>query len=115
MGLIDNMKLNPFSIAVDGSNDTGLSKMNPLTVRIFDLERSRIVTRFLDKCTATASTAEALYSVVDGKLVDIENPWKYCTSVAVANTSVNTQFLEIQSSAKKFCHILQWVPLPHDP
>ena len=92
MGLIDNMKLNPFSIAVDGSNDTGLSKMNPLTVRIFDLERSRIVTRFLDMCTATASTAEALYSVVDGKLVElfgIENPWEYCTSVAVDNTSAN--------------------------
>ena len=30
MALVDIMKLNPFSIAVDGSNDVGLSKMNPL-------------------------------------------------------------------------------------
>lgn len=92
MDLVDSMKLNPFSIAVDGSNDVGLSKMNPLTVHIFDLERSRIVTRFLDMCTATASTAEAIYGVVDEKLaelLEIENPWKYCTSVGVDNTSVN--------------------------
>ena len=61
--LVDNMKSSPFSIAVDGSNDNGLSKMNPLTVRIFDLERSRIVTRFLDMCTATSSTAEAILTV----------------------------------------------------
>lgn len=90
--LIDSMKSNPFSIAVDGSNDTGLSKINPLTVRIFSLEKSKIVTCFLDMCTTTASTAEALYSVVDGKLVEllgIENPWEYFTSVALDNTSVN--------------------------
>ena len=37
--LIDNMKQNPFSLATDGSNDTGLQKMNPLTVRIFDTNR----------------------------------------------------------------------------
>ena len=90
--LVDCMKSNPFSIAVDGSNDVGLSKMNPLTVRIFDLENSKIVTRFLDMCTASASTAEAIYGVVDAKLVDllgIENPWELCTSVGVDNTSVN--------------------------
>lgn len=90
--LVESMKLNPFSIAVGGSNDVGLVKMNPLTVRIFDTGQSKIVTRFLDMCTATASTAEALYGVVNGKLaelLDTENPWEYCTSVAVDNTSVN--------------------------
>ena len=43
-------------------------------------------------CTASASTAEAIYGVVDAKLVDllgIENPWELCTSVGVDNTSVN--------------------------
>jgi hypothetical protein len=92
MALVDCMKSNPFSIAVDGSNDVGLSKMNPLTVRIFDLDDGRIVTRFLDMCTATAATAEAIYGVVDGKLAELlgtENPWGYCTSVGVDNTSVN--------------------------
>ncbi len=35
--------------------------MNPLTVRIFDIETSKIVTQFLDMCTASAATAEAIY------------------------------------------------------
>ena len=44
--LIDIMKNNPFSLATDGSNDSGLQKMNPLTVRIFDTNRGCITTRF---------------------------------------------------------------------
>ena len=48
--LIDHMKTNPFSIAVDGSNDTDIRKMNPVTVRIFYSSCSRVCTRFLDMC-----------------------------------------------------------------
>ena len=33
--LIEVIKTRPYSLAVDGSNDTGLQKMNPLTVRVF--------------------------------------------------------------------------------
>lgn len=90
--LIGIMRSNPFSVAVDGSNDVGLTKMNPLTVRIFDVETSRVVTQFLDMCTASAATAEAIYGVVDGRLAELlgtENPWELCTSVGVDNTSVN--------------------------
>lgn len=32
--LLETMRVHPFSLSVDGSNDTGLEKMNPLTVRI---------------------------------------------------------------------------------
>ena len=35
--LVSSMKQMPYSLSVDGSNDTGLSKMNPLTVRIYDV------------------------------------------------------------------------------
>ena len=71
-------------------------------------------------CTASAATAEAIYSTVDGKLaelLDTENPWKLCTSVGVDNTSVNigihnslkTRVL-LRNSAVYFsgcpCHIL---------
>ena len=89
---IDCMKINPFSVSVDGSNDVGLSKMNPLTVRMFDFASSKIVTQFLDMCTTSAASAEAIFSVVNGKLtelLDTENPWKLCTSVGVDITSVN--------------------------
>ena len=103
--LVDNMKVSPFSVSVDGSNDTGLTKMNPLTIRIFDLESSRVVTQFLDMCIASAATAEAIYSVVNGKLsdlLDMDNHWKLCTCVGVDNTLVN---IGIRNSLK--CRVLQ--------
>ena len=34
--LVSHMKEEPFSLAIDGSNDNDTKKMNPLTVRIFD-------------------------------------------------------------------------------
>ena len=63
--LIDIMKHNPYSLATDGSNYTGLQKMNPLTVRIFDTNRGCVTTRFLDMCLTSASTAEAMFSKID--------------------------------------------------
>ncbi len=44
--LVESMKSHPFSISTDGSNDTGLEKMNPATVRSF------VSTRFLDMCVS---------------------------------------------------------------
>ncbi|KAF3837707.1 hypothetical protein F7725_009475, partial [Dissostichus mawsoni] len=37
--LVMKMRENPFTLVTDGSNDTGLEKMNPLTVRIFDTNK----------------------------------------------------------------------------
>ena len=37
-----------FSIILDGSNDTGLQKMYPVTVRIFDVNFNRIMKKFFD-------------------------------------------------------------------
>ena len=48
--LINTMQTQPFSIAVDGSNYTGLKKVNPLTVRLYDASEGCIVTCFLDMC-----------------------------------------------------------------
>jgi len=60
--LIEVMKSNPFSLATDGSNDSGLNKMNPLTVRIFDVNRDCVTTRFLNICITSASTLDAIFS-----------------------------------------------------
>lgn len=90
--LINTMKTHPFSISVDGSNDTGLEKMNPVAVRLYDIEQSMVVTRFMDMCPSTSATAEAIYNVMDKNLVNLlkcSNPWSLCTSVGVDNTSVN--------------------------
>ena len=56
------------SISVDGSNDSGLEKMNPVTIRLYDVNDNKVVTRFLDMCTSSSSTAAGIYSVVDSKL-----------------------------------------------
>ncbi|CAB4036850.1 PREDICTED: uncharacterized protein LOC107326933 [Paramuricea clavata] len=90
--LLQSMKLHPFSLSVDGSNDEGLEKMNPLTVRIFYINANRIVTRFLDMCTSSSATAEGIFTVIDEKLtkfLECAQPWNLCTSVGVDNTSVN--------------------------
>lgn len=59
--LLQQMRTHPFSLSTDGSNDTGLQKMNPATVRIYDINENCIVTRFLDMCPSGSSTAAALY------------------------------------------------------
>ena len=90
--LISIMKTHPFSLCVDGSNDSDLEQMHPITIRIFDTHTNKIVTRFLDMCTSTSGTAEGIFSVVDGKLQQLlqtSNAWSLCTSVGVDNTSVN--------------------------
>ena len=48
--LIDEMKVSVFSLSTDGSNDQNLEKMNPVTVRIFDINQHKIVMKFLDMC-----------------------------------------------------------------
>ena len=63
--LIEKMKLHPFSASIDCSNDTGLTKMNPLTVRIFDINCGQVVTQFLDMCTTSNATAAAIYDTMD--------------------------------------------------
>ena len=54
--LLQSMKLHPFSLSVDGSNDEGLEKMNPLMNPLY-IDANRIVTRFLDMCTSSSATA----------------------------------------------------------
>ena len=46
--LVSHMRDNPFALAIDGSNNNGLEKMNPVTVRLFDPDQGRVSTRFLD-------------------------------------------------------------------
>ena len=69
--LVAQMKSQPFALAIDGSNDNGLQKMNPLTVRIFDNENGVVCTKFLDMCLTSgmnAATAEGIYNAMDNAL-----------------------------------------------
>ena len=86
------MKSEPFSIAVGGSNDTGLEKMNLLTVRLFDVNQGMVVTHFLDMCLTTgqeSGTAESIFNRMDEMLQISEIPWANCVGAGVDITSVN--------------------------
>ena len=86
------MKTHPFSLSTDGSNDTGLEKMNPISIRVFDEEESKVITKFLHMCPSTDGRAETLFSNIDSKLSELleqPNPWDMCTALGMDNTSVN--------------------------
>ena len=55
--LVDDMKKFPFSFMIDGSNDTGIAKMHPVTVRIYDVNFNRVMTKFLDMNLVEGSTS----------------------------------------------------------
>uniref|UniRef100_H3A908 HAT C-terminal dimerisation domain-containing protein n=1 Tax=Latimeria chalumnae TaxID=7897 RepID=H3A908_LATCH len=90
--LVSQMKNEPYLLSVDGSNDTGLEKMNPLTVIIFYPQRHIVTTHLLDLCLTTgihAATAEGIFSKIDEKMTSHEIPWQNCVGFSVDNTSVN--------------------------
>ena len=58
------MRNEPFAVAIDGSSDTGIEKMNTLTVRVFDVTRQVVSTQFLDMCMSS-STAEGIFKMED--------------------------------------------------
>lgn len=72
--LVTAMRTQAFSIAVDGSNDSGLEKMNPMTVRLYDVNHGKVVTQFLDMC------------LTKGLLLVCKNYIQYCRCVMAGLT-----------------------------
>ena len=69
--LVTAMKQQPYSLSVDASNDTGLSKMNPVTVRIFDVSRKAVSQKFLDLCLTKgvdASKSQEIFDAIQNTL-----------------------------------------------
>ena len=75
------MKNDFYSSSTDGSNDTGLEKMNSLTVRLYDSSKSRVDTGFLDMwCTSgqNLGTAATVFQKIDDVMIKFQLPWKNC-------------------------------------
>ena len=86
------MKGQPYSLLVDGSNDSGLEKLNPLTVKIYDIQQSQVTTQLLDLCLTTgttSATAESIFKKIDETLNKYDIPWCNCVGFGVDNCSVN--------------------------
>ncbi|MGH0136406.1 UNVERIFIED_CONTAM: hypothetical protein FKN15_061053 [Acipenser sinensis] len=88
--LVKKMRNRPYTLSTDGSNDTGREKMNPLTVKLFDVDRVKHM--FLDMCITTgtnAATAETIFEKMDSVLKKDNIPWQNCVGLSVDNANVN--------------------------
>ena len=59
--LVFTMRSHPFSLSTDGSNDSGIENMNPMSIRVFDEERSKVITKFLHMCPSVDGRAETVF------------------------------------------------------
>ena len=87
--LITQMRESCYSICTDGSNDQNLEKMNPVTVRLFDINQHKVVTKFLDMCLSKVSKAVGIFTSINNVFQKYDIPWENCVSLGVDNTSVN--------------------------
>ena len=90
--VVQHCQKHPFSIGIDGSSDKDVEKMNPATVRIFDVERAKTVTsHFYQMCVTSgrdASKVQTLFGVVQEKLENDEIPWTQVVSLSEDNTNL---------------------------
>ena len=87
-GLKEKMTQSSFSIMLDGSNDTGLQKMYPVTVRIFDVNFNRMTTRFFDMNLlegTDASTAASMFDSVNNLFERYNIQWDHCMGIGLDN------------------------------
>ena len=102
--VVEHCKASAHSVGTDGSNDTGLEKMNSICVKIFDVKRSKTVTNhFLDMCLTSCtdcSTAEGIFTAIDEPFEKNKIPWENCVSLCVDNT--NTMIGKNNSIASRF-------------
>ena len=89
--ITEHCKGHPFSLGIDGSSDTDIEKMNPVTIRVFDINRSKFVTsHFYDMCVTMgcdAGKAEKIFNVVDAKFTTDGIHWDHAVSLSVDNTN----------------------------
>ena len=87
--LLECMRQEPYALSIDGSSDTGIEKMNPLTARIFSSLHGMVTTHFLDMCMSSSGTAEGIFSKMEQVLFKYNISWTNCVGIGLDNTSVN--------------------------
>ena len=121
--IIDYCKNHPFTVGHDGSNDTGVQKMNPIAVRIFDINRSKTVSEHFYSMWLTdgenAGKGYKIFEKIGSIFQSDEIPWQNCASLSLDNTnammrkrnSVGSRFLEKNPNVFVggcLCHLAQY-------
>ncbi|KAJ8048255.1 hypothetical protein HOLleu_00499 [Holothuria leucospilota] len=107
-----------YSLMLDASNDTGLQKMFPVTVRIYDINFRRIMTKFLDINLLEgrdASTAETMFASVNNLLDMNDIQWDHCMAIGLDNTKGNVgehqEFCDMEYAEVVQFISTRWLPL----
>ena len=71
------MKNDFYLLSTNGSNHTGLGKMNPLIVLLYDSSKIRVDVRVLDMCCTSvqnSGTAAAIFKRIDDVMIKLQLP-----------------------------------------
>ena len=72
---------------------TGVEKMNPVLIKLFNVEHShQVETKFYDMCLTKgehAGKAASIFSAISTKFTEDGIPWENCVAVGVDNTNTN--------------------------
>ena len=83
------MRTSCYSIATDGSNNQGLQDMNPVTVRLFDINQHKVTAKF--------------YAMMRNNII-----WENCVSLVADDSSLNVRCINsvIVEARKSNEHII---------
>ena len=87
--LIEHLQQNPFSLAIDGSSDTGTENMYPLVVRVYNEKTGEICSRFWHMCLVSDSSAAGIFTQVSKVFEEDNVPWQNIIGLSLDNASVN--------------------------
>ena len=89
--LVEFCKNNLYSVGHDGSNDTGVGKMNPVCIKIFDIKRSKTVSRYFFDMFLTegddAAKASTVFAAIEERFTAEYIPWNNCVNLNMGNTN----------------------------
>ena len=89
--IVEHCKNHSFSLGIEGSSDTYVKKMNPVTIKLFDMGKSKcVINHFYDMCVTTgrdASKAEEIFNTVEEKFRADSIPWANAVRLSVDNTN----------------------------
>ena len=92
------------SVGTGGSNATGVEKMNPVCIHIFDINTSKSISNhFLDICLTggeDGAKAYKIFDAIENEVTKSDFPWSNCTNLSVDNCS--TMIRVRNSTASRF-------------